>query len=68
MSVGIGRTLYRPPSLLVLLDQRYENIQRVTAPMTIKMSQLCLVNPNAAILCVGKIANMASSQLPESEK
>jgi hypothetical protein len=65
MSVGIGRTLYRPPSRLVLLDQRYEKSPR---PMTIKMSQLCLVNPNVSILCVGKIANMASSQLPESEK
>ena len=30
MSVGIGRTLYGPPSLLVLLDQRYENIELVT--------------------------------------
>ena len=30
MSVGIGRTLYGPPSLLVLLDQRYENIGLVT--------------------------------------
>jgi hypothetical protein len=33
MSVGIGRTLYRPPSRLVLLDQRYEKSPR---PMTIK--------------------------------
>ena len=45
MSVGIGWTLYRPPSRLVLLDQRYEKSPR---PMTIKMSQLCLVSPNAS--------------------
>ena len=37
--------LYRPPSRLVLLDQRYEKSPR---PMTIKMSQLCLVSPNAS--------------------
>ena len=30
MSVGIGRTLYGPRSLLVFLRQRYENIEPVT--------------------------------------
>ena len=52
MSVGIGRTLlWATYSLLVLLDQRYEKSPR---PMTIKMSQLCLVSPNASILCEEK--------------
>jgi len=60
-SVGIGRTLYGPPSLLVLLDQRYENIERVTAPNDHQNEPTMLVNPNASILCVGKIANMAEA-------
>ena len=30
MSVGIGRTLYGPPSPLVLLDHRYQNIEPFT--------------------------------------
>ena len=54
---------------LVSLDFSTTRISSASPrPMTIKMSQLCFVNPNASILCVGKIANITSSQLPESEK
>ena len=68
MSVGIGRTLYGPPSLLVLLDQRYENIERVTAPNDHQNEPTLPRQPKCFYFMSGKIANMASSQLPESEK
>ena len=66
MSVGIGRTLYGPPSLLGLLD--HENIERVTAPNDHQNEPTMLRQPKCFYFVCWKKANMTSSQLPESEK
>ena len=67
MSVGIGRILYGPPSLHVLLDQVTRISSASPPPMTIKISQLCLVN-NFFYFLFWKIANMGPASCQNLKK